>query len=152
MAFYQFTKEQFIPSSIEIVWEFISSPENLKKITPEYMGFNITSGEVPQKMYQGMIISYKVSPFFRIQSDWVTEITHIQEHKFFVDEQRLGPYQFWHHQHLISPVDNGVLMKDIITYSPPLGWLGAIMNRLFIRNKIDEIFNYRTQKIKEIFG
>jgi ligand-binding SRPBCC domain-containing protein len=100
MAFYQFKREQFIQADLATVWDFISSPANLKKITPPYMGFDITSGDLPEKMYQGMIISYKVSPFWGIKTDWVTEITHIKELEYFVDEQRMGPYALWHHQHM----------------------------------------------------
>ena len=99
MAFYQLNYQQVIKSDMNTVWEFIANPRNLKTITPDYMGFDITSEEVPEVMYEGMIISYKVSPFFNIKNDWVTEITRIRENEFFVDEQRIGPYVFWHHQH-----------------------------------------------------
>ena len=91
MAFYQLNYQQVIKSDMNTVWEFIANPRNLKTITPDYMGFDITSEEVPEIMYEGMIISYKVSPFFNIKNDWVTEITRIRENEFFVDEQRIGP-------------------------------------------------------------
>lgn len=152
MAFYQFKKTQKIPASIEQVWDFISSPGNLKKITPEYMGFDITSGDLPEKMHPGMIISYKVSPVAGIKSTWVTEITHVRENEYFVDEQRIGPYSMWHHEHIIEPVENGVLMTDIVSYKPPLGFFGAIANKLIIQKKLKEIFDYRTKAVIEIFG
>ncbi|PWJ43094.1 SRPBCC family protein [Sediminitomix flava] len=152
MAFYQFYREQKVNASIEQVWDFISSPRNLKEITPDYMGFDITSKMLREKMYPGMIISYKVSPLLGIKTDWVTEITHVKDFEFFVDEQRVGPYSMWHHQHHIEPIDGGVLMKDIVTYQPPMGFLGAIANSLFIESKLNEIFAYRWIAVEKRFG
>lgn len=152
MAFYQFYREQKINSSLEEIWDFISSPKNLKLITPKYMGFDITSENLPEKMYQGMIISYKVSPLFGIKTNWVTEITHLKELEFFVDEQRIGPYSLWHHQHHIEKIKNGVLMKDIVTYQPPFGFLGAIANSFIISKKLNEIFAYRKTAVEKRFG
>lgn len=152
MAVYQLHAEQKIPAGIDEVWDFISSPANLKKITPDHMGFDITSGELPEKMYPGMIITYKVSPLLGIKMTWVTEITQVREKEYFVDEQRVGPYSMWHHEHKIEKIEGGVLMKDVITYRPPLGFLGAIANRLLIRKQLDGIFNYRRRALKSIFG
>ena len=141
-----------IPSSIEQVWEFISDPGNLKKITPPYMGFDITTKGLPSKMYAGMIIHYRVSPLMGIKTTWVTEITQVSNMNYFVDEQRVGPYRMWHHQHFIEPIDGGVLMTDIVDYQPPWGILGAAANFLLIRKKLKEIFDFRTIKIEEYFG
>ncbi len=134
------------------MWNFISSPANLKKITPDYMGFDITSGDLPEKMYPGMIICYKVSPLLGIKMNWLTEITQVDEKRFFIDEQRVGPYKIWHHQHHIEPIEGGVLMTDIVTYQPPMGFLGSISNTLVIKNKLNEIFDYRRNVLNEIFG
>ncbi len=152
MAFYQFTATQKIPATIEQVWDFISSPNNLKEITPAYMGFEITSPGLPEKMYPGMIISYKVSPLMGIKMNWVTEITQVEHHRYFVDEQRIGPYAMWHHQHKIEVLEGGVLMTDIVSYQPPLGFLGVIANALFIRGKLKEIFDFRTVAVEKKFG
>ncbi|MEQ9064480.1 MAG: SRPBCC family protein [Vicingaceae bacterium] len=152
MAFYQFKAFQQIPSSIEKVWDFISSPANLKVITPDYMGFDITSEDLPNKMYPGMIISYKVSPLMGIKTNWVTEITQVRDKEFFIDEQRVGPYALWHHQHHIEANSSGVLMKDIVSYQPPFGFIGAIANSLIIEKKLKEIFDYRQVAIIERFG
>jgi len=141
-----------IPSTIGKVWDFISSPENLKRITPDYMGFEVKTKNLPEKMYAGMIISYKVSPFMGIKLMWVTEITQVQELKYFVDEQRVGPYRMWHHQHLLEQVDRGVLMTDIVDYQPPLGLLGAIANQLLIKQQLEQIFTFRAKKLEEFFG
>lgn len=152
MAVYQIRTDQKIPAGIDEVWGFISSPANLKKITPEHMGFDITSGDLPEKMYPGMIITYKVSPFSGIRMTWVTEITHVKEKEYFVDEQRVGPYAMWHHEHHIMPIEGGVLMSDIVTYRPPFGFLGAIANGIFIRKQLDDIFKFREQAVLRIFG
>lgn len=152
MGFYQFKKQQIIPATIDVVWDFISSPMNLKKITPTGMGFEITSENPDKKIYPGMIISYMVKPVLGIKTTWVTEITHVETKKYFVDEQRVGPYAMWHHQHLIEPIENGVLMTDIISYRPPFGILGSIANAFFIKSKLDEIFNYRTKVLEHIFA
>ena len=151
MGFYQFKKTQEINASLEEVWKFISDPANLKKITPDYMGFDIISNDVPSEMYAGMIISYKVSPLFGIKTTWVTEITHLKENSYFVDEQRVGPYKIWHHQHRIQPMEKGTLMTDIVSYQPPLGLLGSVANTLIIKGKLKEIFDYRTKALDEIF-
>ncbi|MFO7924257.1 MAG: SRPBCC family protein [Bacteroidales bacterium] len=152
MAFYQLHKKQFVPASADKVWEFISNPENLKVITPEYMDFVITSGNLPEKMYAGMIITYTVKPLLGLKMTWVTEITHIEEKRYFVDEQRSGPYSMWHHQHLIEPVEGGVMMTDIVSYKPPGGFLGAIANSLVIRHQLEGIFNYREEVLEKIFS
>jgi ligand-binding SRPBCC domain-containing protein len=152
MAFYQFTRTQKLPASINEVWNFIASPGNLKDITPPNMGFIITSNNGSEKMYPGMIITYKVSPLPGIRVNWVTEITHVKEHEYFIDEQRVGPYAMWHHQHRIEPVDGGVLMTDIVSYKPPLGFIGALVNSVIIRKRLQEIFNYRTVALEEKYG
>lgn len=152
MAVYQFYKEQKIPTSIDQIWDFISSPKNLKRITPDYMGFDINSGHIAEKMYPGMMISYTVKPIFSLKMNWVTEITQVQERVFFIDEQRVGPYKIWHHEHRIAKIDGGVLMTDLITYRPPFGFIGKIANRLMIKGKLNEIFVYRENALIEVFG
>jgi ligand-binding SRPBCC domain-containing protein len=152
MGFFQFKKTQIIKRPVDEVWDFISNPTNLKVITPDYMGFDITSDNLPDKMYEGMIISYKVSPFLGIKTTWVTEITHIREGSYFVDEQRSGPYKMWHHQHFLEKVPEGTLMKDIISYKPPMGILGDIANRLLINRKLTDIFEYRYKEVDLLFN
>ena len=149
---YQFKTKQLLKSDLETVWDFVSSPRNLKKITPPYMGFDITSKDLPIKMYPGMIISYKVSPLLSIPTTWVTEITQVEKHKFFIDEQRVGPYTMWHHQHFLEETKDGILMTDIVTYKPPFGILGSIANSLFIKKKLKSIFDYRFVALEKIFN
>ncbi|MFT4698812.1 MAG: ligand-binding SRPBCC domain-containing protein [Flavobacteriaceae bacterium] len=152
MAFYQFEKEQKINASIDELWDFISSPKNLKEITPAYMGFDIISKNNSEKMYPGMIISYVVRPLMNLKTNWVTEITQVKDKEYFVDEQRVGPYKIWHHQHILIPVKDGVLMRDIISYQPPFGILGKIANKLVIKKKLNEIFDYRFIALQNKFG
>lgn len=116
------------------------------------MKFEITSNQLPDHMYPGMIIRYKVSPlpFFRVT--WVTEITQVKDQSFFIDEQRVGPFRLWHHQHILTPTDDGVLMEDIVTYQPPLGILGAIANSLFIKRQLKRIFSYRKEVVEKLFS
>ena len=152
MGFYQLYKTQKIPATIDQVWDFISSPANLKKITPEYMGFNVTSKMLSEKMYPGMIISYNVSPVLGIKMTWVTEITHIKEKEYFVDEQRVGPYSLWHHEHKIEQIEGGVLMTDIVSYKPPFGILGTFANSFLIKKQLKKIFDFRTVAMENVFG
>lgn len=152
MAFYQFKSKSLIKADISQVWDFVSSPLNLKVITPEYMGFKVTNQIGDQKMYPGMIITYKVSPVLGIKMNWVTEITHVKDFEYFVDEQRIGPYAMWHHEHIFQNTDEGVLMTDIVSYQPPLGFIGAIANKLFIARQLKGIFSYRHKALDKRFG
>lgn len=152
MAFYQLIKTQKVPTTINVIWDFISSPSNLKEITPEHLGFIITSDTGKEKMYPGMIITYKVSPLLGIKLNWVTEITHLKDKEYFVDEQRIGPYSMWHHEHKIEAIEGGVLMTDIVTYQPPMGLLGVIAHSLFIKKQLQRIFDYRSIALENKFG
>lgn len=144
---------QKLPVSVEEAWDFLSSPANLTTITPAHMGFNILSGFTPGiKMYPGMIVEYTVKPFLGIPLHWVTEITHVEYLQYFVDEQRFGPYAFWHHAHFIKPIEGGVEMKDVIHYKLPLAFVGRIANKMFVKKQLQEIFDFRQKKLTEIFG
>ena len=127
MKIYRFKKSQLLPITINEAWDFLSDPNNLKKITPDYMGFNILEKE-DTKMYAGQIIQYIVTPILGIPTKWVTEITHVKDKSYFVDEQRFGPYSLWHHKHFIKEVDGGIEMLDIIDYKIPLGFIGRLAN------------------------
>lgn len=148
---YQLKTKQIIPTDLETCWNFFSSPKNLKIITPEYMGFEVLF-EIPEKMYAGLMIEYEVKPLLGIPMKWITEITHVDEMKFFVDEQRKGPYRIWHHEHHFKQVENGIEMTDIVSYEIPFGVLGKIAQPLIVKNKLNQIFDYRFQKVEEIFG
>jgi ligand-binding SRPBCC domain-containing protein len=116
------------------------------------MGFDITSKYHPEKMHPGMIISYRVNPLPGFRTTWVTEITQVKEREFFVDEQRIGPYTMWHHQHKLEPINGGTLMTDIVSYKPPFGFLGSLANSILIKKKLEDIFGFRTHALEQIFG
>lgn len=147
------TFHQKIPLPLKDAWDFFSTPANLARITPGDMAFTITSDqETIRDMYPGMIITYKVSPIAGIKLNWMTEITHVTEKKYFVDEQRFGPYKFWHHQHHFKSIEGGTEMSDILTYGLPYGIFGRMANKIFVANKLRQIFKFRKQKIIELFG
>jgi ligand-binding SRPBCC domain-containing protein len=152
MATFSLKTVQRLPVSLEKAWEFFSNPANLKEITPDNLGFKILSNHHGEKMYPGQIIEYKVKPVLGIPIYWMTEITHVQDKAFFVDEQRFGPYALWHHQHHFKAIDGGVEMTDIVHYRNPLGFLGNIANALFIKNQLKQIFEFRFNKTEELFG
>lgn len=143
---------QTIPVSMDVAWDFFSSPANLKEITPGNLGFNIISKHHGDKMYAGQVIEYKVSPVLNIPLYWMTEITHVEDKKYFVDEQRFGPYSLWHHQHHFKAVEGGVEMTDIVHYKLPFGFLGDIANTLFVKKQLQNIFDFRYKAVEERFG
>ena len=144
--------EQDLPIDIQTAWEFFSSPENLKKITPKHLGFVITSKHSDEKMYPGMIITYRIKPILGFPIKWATEITHVRETEYFIDEQRFGPYKFWHHKHKFIKTETGIKMIDTVNYKLPLGFIGRIINKLFVKKQLKEIFDYRYKVLEERFG
>lgn len=144
--------KQVVPADLNEVWEFFSRPENLNRITPRDMDFEIVTKLEGLQMYPGMLVRYIVSPLPFMKSNWVTEITAMENHKYFIDEQRFGPFTFWHHQHHFEPVDDGVLMTDILHYAVPFGPIGRIANGIMVNKRIDDIFTHRQTVIDDLFG
>ena len=151
MKIYTYHKKQKLPISVDTAWQFLSDPKNLKVITPDYMSFNILSG-ADRPMYAGQIIQYIVTPVLGIKTKWVTEITHKVDKHYFVDEQRFGPYALWHHKHFIKEIEGGVEMEDIIDYKVPFGFIGQLVHPFLVKPKLNEIFEYRKQKLETLFG
>ena len=151
MKIFKIHTKQSLPITIEKGWDFLSDPRNLSIITPNYMNFKITDCDF-RPVYQGQIIQYTVKPILKIPLNWVTEITHVVDKKYFVDEQRFGPYSLWHHKHFIKEIEKGIEMEDVIHYKVPGGIFGEFLNKLFIKKQLSEIFNYRKAKLTEIFG
>ena len=151
MKIYTLHKKQNLPITVQQAWDFLSDPNNLKVITPDYMGFHILSG-ADRPMFAGQIIQYIVTPVLGIKTKWVTEITHVKDKHYFVDEQRFGPYALWHHKHFIKEIDEGVEMEDIIDYKVPFGILGQLVQPILVKPKLEEIFNHRTKKLETLFG
>jgi ligand-binding SRPBCC domain-containing protein len=151
MKLYKIHAEQMVNASLEECWAFFSSPRNLQKITPKDMGFVITDFD-EKPMYAGQIIQYKVSPIPGLKLGWVTEITTVKDKVYFVDEQRFGPYVLWHHKHFFEQTPHGVKMTDLVHYALPLGFLGQIMNNIYVKNKLKSIFDHRVKAVNEIFN
>lgn len=151
MKIHLLEQQQRLPISMAEAWDFFSSPANLDAITPPDLGFRITSKSQP-KMFEGQIITYqvKIAPFLWVP--WVTEIKCVEEGSSFIDEQRFGPYAFWHHRHLFEPDGDGVKMTDTVHYGLPLGPLGSIAHAVFVRRKLQWIFGYRKRILAERFG
>jgi ligand-binding SRPBCC domain-containing protein len=149
---YSLKTVQTIPISLQEAWSFFSRPGNLKDITPSNMDFNIRSKHHGDKMYAGQIIEYTVKPVLGIPLYWMTEITHVVEDQYFIDEQRFGPYTLWHHQHHFKEVPNGVEMTDIVHYKIPFWFLGDIANTLFVKGQLKKIFDFRFMIVERKFG
>lgn len=143
--------KQKVPSSLAKVWSFFSNPENLSVLTPPSLGFKLTSGS-SDKMYAGQIITYHVTPLFGVPVQWVTEITHVQEPFLFVDEQRVGPYRMWHHQHLFRETPGGVELEDRVHYTFAVPVIDSLLNGALIAPRLNEVFDYRRKKVIELFG
>lgn len=150
MKIYRLTREQKLPVSIQEAWAYFSTPKNLSEITPEDMRFRILSK--PEPMYPGQIINYFVTPMLGVSMRWTTEITHVVEQKYFVDEQRFGPYAFWHHKHFFEADGSGVICRDEVDYALPFGFLGRLAHILFVRKKLESIFDFRHRKLEMLFG
>ena len=143
-------RTQIIPVSLDEAWVFFSAPENLNAITPKDMVFEITS-ELPPVMYAGMMITYRLKPFLNIPVKWCTEITHIREKAYFIDEQRTGPYRIWHHEHHFKEVPEGVMMTDILHYDIGKSVFGRIAGLLFVHRRVRQIFDYRAEALNRLF-
>ncbi len=139
-----------LPTDLETAWDFFSDPGNLPKITPPAMDFRITS-EPQDVTYAGQIITYTLRPMLGMTVAWTTEITHVSKPGFFVDEQRFGPYRFWHHQHFFRQVDGGVEVRDLVHYLLPHIQFSGLLNRLIIKPRLKRIFDYRIQALQKIF-
>ena len=148
---YQLKRELILKTSLEKAWDFFSHPSNLAKITPAKLNFKITS-EIPKRVYPGLIITYKVHPLFSIPCTWVSEITHLREPFYFVDEQRHGPYKMWHHQHRFSEQAEGVLVEDIVNYIMPFHIFGCMTHKLWVKKELDYIFDYREKALNTHFN
>jgi len=147
---HQLTRQQIITAPLEAVWDFFSSPSNLNDITPPDLHFEILFGG-DQPMYQGQLMAYKIQLFPLIKTPWLTEITRVEEPFYFADQQHLGPYSFWNHEHFFAPVEEGVEMRDLVTYQLPLGPIGDLVHTLWVGPRLKRIFDYRAQKVRQVF-
>ncbi|MEM7105910.1 MAG: SRPBCC family protein [Bacteroidota bacterium] len=151
MKIYSKTWESHIPIPIEEAWAYFSRPENLNELTPDDMDFEIVTDVSGIEMYEGMLIQYRVAPLLNIKLNWVTEITKIDHLNYFIDEQRFGPYALWHHEHHFESTDYGTRMIDKLQYGLPFGFLGTLMHKPLVGKRVEEIFEYRAEKLKTLF-
>ncbi len=151
MKVYTLERQTVLNTTLEKAWEYFSRPENLNEITPDDMQFKILTDVKGKKMHAGMIIHYRIQPAPFMSFGWTTEIAHSADNQFFVDEQRFGPYAFWHHQHLFEDKGTHVVMTDIVNYALPLGILGRIAHFVWVKNKLKGIFDYRTTVVNRVF-
>ncbi len=149
MKLHVLEREIRLPIPVAQAWDFVSDPRNLARITPEDMGFKVTS-PLPERMYAGLIITYRIRPLLRVPVTWVTEITHVDEPHLFVDEQRFGPYRFWHHQHLFREIPGGVAMRDIVHYALPKR--ARPVHPFLIGPRLQLIFDHRRRVLEDMFG
>lgn len=143
---------QLVPRPLDEVWQFFSRPENLMKITPQGVFRSIQTDLKGVEMYEGMIIQYTIAPLLNIPLNWVTEITHIKDKTYFIDEQRFGPYAFWHHQHHFEAIEGGTKMKDILHYKVPIPIIGDIADAILVDQQVNQIFTYRDEAVNKLFG
>jgi ligand-binding SRPBCC domain-containing protein len=151
MTLYSIHQSQRLPISLQEAWNYFADPSNLEQITPEWLRFDIKN-EAADSMYPGMIISYRITALAGIPTSWVTEITQVHSQQYFIDEQRFGPYKFWHHQHHFRAIEEGVEVEDLVHYALPFGVLGRVVHRLDIRSRLESIFDYRRQVLEKKFG
>lgn len=151
MKLYSMMYTQCLPLSLEEAWSFFSSPTNLQKITPPKLDFTITS-DLVKSMYAGMIITYRIKVLLGLPLTWVTEITQVREPHYFIDEQRFGPYRFWHHQHFFREIENGVEMKDIVHYALYGSFFGSLIHKVVVQKELEDIFRFREKKLESLFG
>jgi ligand-binding SRPBCC domain-containing protein len=149
---YSLKTVQNIPVPVAQAWKFFSDPANLARITPQRMRFRVVSHHHGSEMYPGQIIEYKVTPLFGLTTNWMTEITHVQHEKFFVDEQRYGPYKMWHHQHHFRSIEGGTEMTDIVHYKIPFWIAGRLANHFLVKKELKKVFAHRYSTIEALFG
>jgi ligand-binding SRPBCC domain-containing protein len=152
MSVYSLKTVQKLPVSLEKAWSFFSHPKNLAEMTPSYLNLRFTNTLYGEEMYPGQVMTYKVKPLLSIPMFWMTEITHVEDKKYFVDEQRVGPYSLWHHQHHFREIPGGVEMTDLIHYQLPLSILGKLANSLFVKKQLNAIFDFRYKRAEDLFG
>ncbi len=150
MSVHRLERELFIPATREQVWEYFCDPSNLNEMTPPDLNFIIISNDLAV-MFEGQLIEYRVEFVRGLRSLWLTEIAHVRAGEYFVDEQRLGPYRFWYHEHTFRAVDGGTQMNDRVTYSIGFGWLGDFLNAVWIGRRLKGIFDFRAEKMGQVF-
>ncbi|MBF0278485.1 MAG: SRPBCC family protein [SAR324 cluster bacterium] len=151
MKLYRLERTQELNKNLDETWAFFSNPANLEKITPDDLNFKIVS-PLPEKVYPGLLIEYKITLPMGIPISWVTEIKHVEAPYLFIDEQRFGPYRFWYHEHRFQSSKTGTTMTDTLHYQMPFGFLGRLVHFLVVNEQLQNIFNFRFQYLEKFFN
>jgi ligand-binding SRPBCC domain-containing protein len=147
---YIFRQEHWIQRPIDEVFSFFSEARNLEEITPPWVGFRILSMSTGS-IQEGTEIRYRLR-LHGVPIHWLTEILEWNPPYKFVDVQRSGPYKLWRHTHEFEAVDGGTRMIDNVEYALPFGVLGRIAHAMMVRRDVQQIFNYRRQRIETVFN
>ena len=152
MSVHTLHTKQIIRASMTEAWAFFSNPRNLAKITPPELGFEVLTPDLPSQVYAGMMIAYRVRPLLGIPMTWLSEITLVEDGVRFIDEQRVGPYAVWHHEHAFHDLGDGrVEMEDKATYVLPFAPLGDLAHPWLVKPQLDRIFAFREKAVRELF-
>lgn len=151
MKLHLLEREQTLPISAGAAWDFFSTPANLAEITPPDLGFRTTSRPGPG-IHDGQIITYRLRIAPALWIDWVTEIKCVDPGRSFVDEQRFGPYRFWHHRHIFEEIPGGVRVRDVVRYALPFPPFGELAHPWLVRPRLEAIFDFRKQVLARRFG
>ncbi len=151
MAIYQLYRRQHLNMNLIQAWDFFSSPHNLNAITPDFFHVTMTSN-VPEKIYAGLMVSYRMKAVFGIPMDWLSEVSHCDEPHYFVYQQSIGPFKFWSHEVRLTEESNGIMLEDIMFYAMPFGWLGSLFHRVLIADRLKQIFDTRRDYLQSRFG
>jgi ligand-binding SRPBCC domain-containing protein len=150
MSVYRLEDEIFLNAPLEEVWAFFTDPRTLQKITPDTMGFKHRFPPDAGQVYPGMLLTYRVSPIAGIPMTWVTRIVSVEPKTRFVDIQEKGPFAMWHHIHEFEPREGGCLVRDVLYYQLPLGFLGKIAHGLFVKRQNQAIFDHRKKVLPDV--
>jgi len=143
-------RRQWVPQGLSETFEFFERPQNLARITPAWLGFRILTPE-PIVMARGLTIDYTVR-VLGMRTHWRSLIAEYDPPSSFRDVQVSGPYRLWDHRHRFWREHAGTVIEDFVVYQPPLGPLGLLLNRLFVRRQLDAIFEYRRSRIASLLG
>ena len=150
MKIHRFESVQILPISLSEAWGFFSTPANLDDMTPPELAFETLSGG-DEAMFPGQIIVHRIQILPGIWSQWVTEIVEVADGHYFIDEQRSGPYRFWHHLHRFESCPEGVRILDRVHYALPFHPFSAPFHGLFIQPKLEQIFQFRREILERRF-
>lgn len=151
MRVYRIEACQRLATTPDEAWDFFSNPDNLREITPPDLDFRI-SVPLPDTIRPGLMVAYTIRPFLGRQVGWLTEITAVDVPRYFVDEQRIGPFSLWHHEHSLGPIKGGTEVRDLVTYGMRGEPITRPIHRTLVQPRLRKIFTYRRHVLARRFG